>query len=183
MNRQPRIRRQAGTTLIEALIAAVVIGIGLLGIASLLVKSMQASTLAEHRAVATDLAWSLADRIRANLKADNSYLVSLNSCPTGASVPTCFATPGSSLAAGASCSAADVAAADLEEIFCAFDTGIRRRLPDGRLSVTCNDLDTTDADACTAGSQIDITITWAVRDDLFGSGTDRIIMPVITGAP
>jgi len=66
--------QQRGTTLVEVLVAAIIIGIGLLGIASLQVKSMQASTNAELRARATDLAWALADRMRTNLQADNDYI-------------------------------------------------------------------------------------------------------------
>ncbi|WP_419653319.1 type IV pilus modification protein PilV [Thiolapillus sp.] len=66
------IHSQRGTTLVEVLIAAVIVGIGLLGIASLQVKALQASTDAEYRAKATDIAWALADRMRANLASNTS---------------------------------------------------------------------------------------------------------------
>ena len=175
--------RQSGTTLLEVLIAAIIIGIGLLGIASLQVKALQASSNADYRAVATDYAWSLADRIRANLKADNDYVKSFSGCPTANNVPTCFAVPGGNpISASANCSPSDIAAADMEEIFCG-NNGINSRLPGGTLSVTCTDAITTDADACSEGSQMTITITWDVRNDVFGSGKDRIILPVISGAP
>ncbi len=186
--------RQCGATLVEVLIAAIIIGIGLLGIASLQVKALQGSTNAEFRAKATDLAWALADRIRANLTADNSYLANNNyntdpentisSCPTGAAVPDCTMIPGGSEIAEGSCSASDIAAEDIEEIFCGADFGIDDQLPGGTLQLTCTDIDTTDSDACTEGSEMTITITWQTRDDPFGAGdnTDRIVMPFIPGA-
>ncbi len=184
MKCHPRyIRYISGTTLVEVLVAAIIIGIGLLGIASLLTKSMQASMSAENRATAIDIAWSLADRIRANLKADNDYVKSFSSCPTSANVPTCFAVPGGSpILASSNCSPSNIAAADLEEVYCG-NNGIRNRLPGGALTVSCTDIDTTDSDACSEGSQMTITITWDVRNDVFGTGKDRIIMPVIPGAP
>ena len=185
---------QHGTTLVEVLVAAIIIGIGLLGIASLQVRALQGSTNAEFRAKATDLAWALSDRIRANLPADNSYLANNNyntdpentitTCPTGGAVPTCSVTPGGSVVAEGTCSASDIAAEDIEEIFCGTDFGINDQLPGGTLQLTCADSDITDSDACTDGSEMTITITWKTRTDPFGDNdnTDRIVMPFIPGA-
>jgi len=175
--------QQRGTTLVEVLVAAIIIGIGLLGIASLQVKSMQASTNAELRARATDLAWALADRMRTNLQADNDYITgTLSSCPVSNTI--CSMTPGGSpISKTNSCSPTEIALADLEEIYCATDSGVNKVLPGGTLDISCTDNDPADTDSCSPGSDVVITVTWTVRDDVFGSGTDRVIMPVIPGAP
>ncbi len=177
-------RYQQGASLVEVLVAAIVIGIGLLGIASLQVRSLQASTNAEARARATDLAWELADRIRANADADEYYITDgvLDNCDAyGTS--NCSTVPGSSGIEEGACSKADVAAEDLLAVLCTPSSGIRSVLAEGTLEVTCADVDTTDSDACTPGSQLTITISWSVRDDVFGTGTDRVVMTVIPGDP
>jgi len=66
-------RRGAGFTLIEVLIALVIMSVGMLGIAGLYVLSMQAgrtSTFSHH---AVTLAGDVADRIRANPRAGIAY--------------------------------------------------------------------------------------------------------------
>ena len=57
---------QRGTTLIEVLIALIVLSIGLLGLALLQVTSVQSNHSAYYRSQATVLAHDLADRMRAN---------------------------------------------------------------------------------------------------------------------
>ncbi|WP_041598958.1 type IV pilus modification protein PilV [Hahella chejuensis] len=57
---------QKGFTLIEILVAVVILAIGLLGIAGLQVMSVKSSTNANLRSVAVYLANDMADRIRAN---------------------------------------------------------------------------------------------------------------------
>lgn len=59
-------QRQHGATLIEVLIAVVVLSIGLLGLAGLQVTSVQSNHSAYQRSQATLLAYDLADRMRAN---------------------------------------------------------------------------------------------------------------------
>ncbi|MCS6948044.1 MAG: type IV pilus modification protein PilV, partial [Steroidobacteraceae bacterium] len=55
-----------GFTLIEALIAVLVLSIGLLGIAGLQLASLQTNSVAYQRSQATMLAYDLLDRMRAN---------------------------------------------------------------------------------------------------------------------
>lgn len=57
---------QRGTTLIEVLVAIVVLAIGLLGMAMLQVTSVQSNHSAYYRSQVTILASDLADRMRAN---------------------------------------------------------------------------------------------------------------------
>ncbi len=165
------IHSQRGTTLVEVLIAAVIIGVGLLGIASLQVKALQASTNAESRAKATDIAWALADRMRSNPRpkdfvGDNGYVsVALaGNCP--AAVATrCAMTPDEEDTTGITqCNHAQMAAFDLFEARCATNTGVKNVLAGGRLAVTCNDRDDSNTDPCDPGSDMTITVTWSTRD-------------------
>lgn len=57
---------QRGVTLIEVLIAMLVLCIGLLGLAGLQTTSLQFNTSAYYRTQATVLTYSLAERMRAN---------------------------------------------------------------------------------------------------------------------
>ena len=65
INVLPRTR-QRGISMVEALVALVVIAVGMLGIAGLYLSSLQASRSAKLRSYAVELAGSIADRIRAN---------------------------------------------------------------------------------------------------------------------
>lgn len=66
-------RRQAGFSLIEVLIALVIMSVGMLGIAGLYVESMQAGRTSIFRHNAVTLAGDVADRIRANPSAGVAY--------------------------------------------------------------------------------------------------------------
>ena len=68
-----RVHRQRGISMVEALVALVVIGVGMLGIAGLYLSSLQASRSAKLRSHAVELASSIADRIRANREAAAAY--------------------------------------------------------------------------------------------------------------
>lgn len=86
-------QRQAAFTLIEVLIAMVVLSIGLLGLASLQAAGMRSNNSAYMRSQASVLAYDIADRIRANRTAD--YLSAL---PNGTQNAACLSTPGCNLA-------------------------------------------------------------------------------------
>jgi len=66
-------RNEAGFSLIEVLIALVIMSVGMLGIAGLYVESMQAGRTAIFRHNAVTLASDVADRIRANPSAGADY--------------------------------------------------------------------------------------------------------------
>ena len=69
MSRQPqaRTRGNRGFTLVEMLIALVVLSIGMLGVAKLFVLTLQGNASATSRLYAVNLTSDLADRIRAYL--------------------------------------------------------------------------------------------------------------------
>ncbi len=185
--------RQSGVALLEALVTAVLLGIGLLSLASLQIKALQGATEAEHRRVATDLAWTLADRIRANLPADtatgHAYVSDPPaSCAAPAGLRRCSMAAGAGSASGVQrCSPAEMAAWDLYTLRCDAASGVRARLPGGRLTVTCVDADPGDSDTCSTGSELRITVRWTTRGDLLGSasantGTERVTLAVVPGA-
>ena len=69
--------RQSGFTLLEVMIAVLVLSIGLLGLAGLMASSMRNSHSAYQRTQATWLAYDLIDRMRVNrnaaISATNNY--------------------------------------------------------------------------------------------------------------
>lgn len=62
-----------GFTLIEVLVAMVVMSVGMLGIAALYLEGLRAGRTAIYRTSAVNLAADMADRIRANQQAGNAY--------------------------------------------------------------------------------------------------------------
>ena len=64
--RNARGTRQTGFTLIETLVAMVVLAVGMLGIAALYIEGLRSSQASVSRTVAVNLAADMADRIRAN---------------------------------------------------------------------------------------------------------------------
>lgn len=65
--------RVAGFTLVESLVAMVVISVGMLGIAAMYVEGLRAGRTSIYRTVAVDLAADMADRIRANTTGQAAY--------------------------------------------------------------------------------------------------------------
>lgn len=77
--------RQRGFTLVEVLIAMVIMSVGMLGIAGLYLQTLQAGRTSQFRTQAVTLAGDVADRIRANRTAGITYLGAgaNNNCDTG----------------------------------------------------------------------------------------------------
>jgi type IV pilus assembly protein PilV len=90
-----------GFTIVEALVALVVLAVGMLGIASLYVTTLRASGSASSRMQAINLASDLGDRIRANRRAEAAYAGA-----AAANGTTCLGT-------GVTCTPAQMAAHDL----------------------------------------------------------------------
>lgn len=99
------MKPQRGVTLIESLVALVVLSIGMLGIAALYVESLRAGRSALRRTQAVALASDMADRIRANPTAGAAY--SKAATTKGTLNPKC--NPGGS----GGCTPAEMAANDI----------------------------------------------------------------------
>ena len=74
--------RAQGFSIVEVLVALVVLSIGMLGIAALYVESLRAGRTAVYRTQAVNLASDMADRIRANRNARDAYALAANDSPT-----------------------------------------------------------------------------------------------------
>lgn len=68
------VKLQRGFTLIEVLIAALVLSVGLLGLAGLQTTSQKLSLSSYHRSQAAVLAYEIADAIRANARNAEQYV-------------------------------------------------------------------------------------------------------------
>jgi type IV pilus assembly protein PilV len=108
---------ESGFTMVEVLVALVVLAIGLLGIAALYLNSLQSGRTAIYRTEAINLAADLADRIRMNRTAQANYAVVY--AGTKAPVAACATTGG--------CTDAELATTDLAD----WKRDIANRLPEG----------------------------------------------------
>ena len=105
MRRIYMLPRQAGFSLVEALVALVVLSIGMLGIAALYVESLRAGRSALLRTQAVALASDMADRIRANPAGTTNYIKAVDDAGT----ITANCAPGGSGCTGAQMAAHDIA--------------------------------------------------------------------------
>lgn len=77
-------RHAGGFSLVEALVALLVLSIGMLGIAALYVESLRSGRTALLRTQAVTLASDMADRIRANRQGRDAYQQTVTSADTNA---------------------------------------------------------------------------------------------------
>lgn len=115
--------RQAGFTMVETLVALVVLAIGLLGIAALYLDSLRAGRTAIYRSQAVTLAADMADRMRANRTAVLSYETAIDAS-VSAPATNCDDP-------AAPCDAATIANVDLFT----WKEDVARALPEGRSGI------------------------------------------------
>ncbi len=112
-------RRARGVTLVEALVALLVLSVGMLGIAALFVSSVRFNRTALLRTQAINLVSDMADRIRANASAGPAY--ELSSYGAAPAARDCAPGPG---AAGANCTIAELAEDDLARWIAAVEAAL-----------------------------------------------------------
>lgn len=145
-------KTQYGFTLLEVMVAIVVLSLGLLGLAGLQAASLRNNQTAYYRGIATQQAYDMADRIRVNLagvRAGNYNNLALG-VPAD---PACFT---------AGCSIADMAATDRFQ----WNTVNATLLPGGNGTVVCEDGPA--AAGCTAATGnwvFAITVFWNERTE------------------
>lgn len=131
-----------GFTLIEVLVSTVVLSIGLLGLAGLQANNLKNNQSAYFRSQATQLAYDIADKMRANASASNNYLSS-HMAVSAATQQTACTTVSST------CTHAKMAENDLYEL----KTALATALPGGTASIT------------TASNVFTVTINWDDNHD------------------
>lgn len=124
-----KLIKQNGFTLLEVLIALIILAIGLLGLAGLQATGLNMNHSAYNRSQATQLAYDIADRMRSNLDAINTnagvYVIS-DSRDASNAYSSCISSPG--------CNTASMAGRDLYE----WNLGITNSLPDGIGSISAS---------------------------------------------
>jgi type IV pilus assembly protein PilV len=173
---------RAGFTLVEVLVALLVVALGVAGAAGLQTLAVRAARDAAHLSDGTRLARSLAERMRANPRAlaqpDNPYLHLDYDAGSGA--PTapalCYA--------DADCDADALARFDVFEVLDAVAAGF----PGGRIRV-CRDTGEPDATGmlpwtCDAedGAPIVVKLGWRAQGDA-ATGAPKLMMPLAGAAP
>jgi len=80
-------RKETGFTLLEVLIALLVLSIGLLGLAALQTTGLRSNQMASMRTQATQVAYDITDRMRANPAGVTAgeYVIALGTTPSGTS--------------------------------------------------------------------------------------------------
>ena len=145
-------RRAEGFTLIEVLIALVILAVGMLGIASLLLSALQSSRIAASRTHAVNLAGDIVERIRANRGAGTIYDTEITVAP--ALVANCET-------AAQTCTPAQMAQNDLSR----WQSAIAATLPGGSGAVIVQPITAT-------AFEYTVTIDWTQSgDSLAGSYT------------
>jgi type IV pilus assembly protein PilV len=147
-----------GFTLIEVLIAVVILALGLLGLAGLQSTSLRNNQSAYFRSQATQLAYDISDRVRANSLGNYDNQAETNS--------NCLAD---------TCTPAQMAGYDLSQ----WNNQLRNQLPSGE-GVVCKDRTPTDGNSKTAHNCDGQGDTYAVKiwwdDDHDGAATQRFVM-------
>lgn len=122
--------RSRGFSLLEALIAVLVISVGLLGASGLQLLSLRSTNQGLLRSQATTVAGDMAERIRANpLAVAGGHFAALSS-----TVLNCAEPPKNCAAAAVNCNAGELASFDF---FAGACRGAAQLLPGGELSVSC----------------------------------------------
>lgn len=138
------LRSQAGFSMIEALVALLVLSFGLLALAGFQIRVLSDSVGASNQNVAMQLAGDMADRIRANPVAGaataSPYVADWSPADDDEPSPSC-------MGAGASCNAAELAAHDLWS----WKRAIAAALPGGVADVKGK---------ATAGGMLFIHVAW-----------------------
>ena len=140
-------QQQNGFTMIEVLVAAIILAIGVLGVATLTLTGLRSDRSAYLRTQASILAYDIADRIRINqTAADNGSYSAIDTDGTLPTKPSCMTN-------NLGCSSAQIASLDIYEWSNHFVNaeGLsthRPKLPGGRGQVSRN------------GSRYTILVTW-----------------------
>lgn len=134
---QHNLSKQRGVTIIEVLVAMLILAVGLLGMASLQVRAVSDTSNSSFRSIAIFYANDMADRIRSNPVGEQGNLY--NDEAGGSAKASCLAVAG--------CNSSDMAANDKHEWL----TNVAQALPAGTGEITKN------------GNVYTVTVSWSAR--------------------
>lgn len=149
------MRRAAGMTLVEVLVAVLVLAIGLLGIAGLQSAALSNNLMAYQYTLASSLAQAMTERMRANREGVRSGAYALDADARPAPAPV--------NCAASACSPVEQAQWDIAAIYAQLSSSAdtanlpsspRGVLPGSHLSIACDD------GVCAADSLRIVTIYW-----------------------
>jgi type IV pilus assembly protein PilV len=153
-------KNSKGFTLLEVLVAMVLLAIGLLGVARLQMFGLQNTGNAYFRTQASGLLTEMVERVRANPQGavDNHYSVAMPSCNVAVS-KSCVSD---------SCSQSELALFDMYTVNCGLngandESGVDELLPNGVLALACSDTDSTPAAAPCV--QYRASVSWSETND------------------
>ncbi|WP_199153054.1 type IV pilus modification protein PilV [Chromobacterium sp. ASV23] len=157
--------RQSGISMLEVLVALVVISLGLLGIAGMQAAAINNTNIARSRSIGAIAAESMAAAMHAN----NAYWTALSSANSNSWTVTASGVTGTpSLtqtvncsASGSNCSAANMAAYDTTQ----WGSGMLGTLPSGQGQIACTPATTTSPTSCT------ITVSWQEKQSKVNAAT------------
>ena len=189
MNRLPKniSCNNKGFTLIEVLIAVIILSIGLLGMAGIQIKGLRGTTSSTVRSQATILANDIAERMHVNTNGvfitganANSHYANVNTnnitCGEDNAPNFCSASPGN--ADVEPCiTPKEMAEFDIYEFACGLghNAGIKNLLPSGNATISCNDMDNN----CPPGSEITININWTELRPSDGEQMNKTVTMVV----
>ena len=143
--------REAGFTLMEVLVAFLILSVGLLGLAGLQMRGLAYAHQSYQRSLATLLAQDMADRMRANRPAVLAGDYHLTSAPPD---------PGVTCSGSDSCTPAKLAALDLYQWYY---QEIAADLPNGK-GVVCVGSNPTNSNFCNGRENIySIIVSWSEK--------------------
>jgi len=160
---------QSGFSLIEIMIASLVVSIGMLGIAGLQLVGMKGSQQSYMRHQATFMVNDLVERMRANPNGVRAAIPAyVFDTDTGVGAPNCMAPPAKNCGInGADCSVAELAAYDKHDLACKMGDS----LVNGRMRVACQA-----AGGGCANGRVIVEVSWTER--VLGKETLTTINPL-----
>jgi type IV pilus assembly protein PilV len=164
------MKKHKGLTLIEVLVTIIITSIGLMGLVSLQMQSVRATTDSGNRSQAIWLFNDIVNRIHANEVSSDLYI---SAGPVGCDIPaaicSAYHTGTTLVAAAAECSGLQQAGWDLFEVACGtpkndsasiiyYGNSIQH-LPGAQLTITCAGA------ACEPGDDLVVRLQWRAKVD------------------
>lgn len=148
------MNKQRGVSLVEVLVAVLVLSVGVIGMAGLQVQALQASTDSSQRTTALILARSIVGQMRSNVGAMSDYAAAYQNIDCDAGAPQSCS--------GAKCSTGQMAAYDAYSLMCgnggAAKSAMAEHLASPTVDIVCSPA------ACDfLESEMTVTVEWVVR--------------------